>query len=127
MAGENTFEIDGIDYSDCIPRSGYTVLYEPVEGGQGGIALNGNRVPDIIAWKKVVVFQIMPLYGSRVGQLLTAVIDGSTLKQLRIFVPKDQQETTINCTVTVTPVKYRGRGIGVDHWWTGLQLTFREV
>ena len=120
-----TLKIDDVDFTSYMTEAGYTVAYEPVDGGQGGLMLNGEYEEDEIGQKAVVTYTVWPLNETRLSTLLTRLM-GSVYHTVQYFDPKTRANRTMTARRSINEVKYRGKGANNTDYWTGLVITLRE-
>lgn len=119
-----TLIIDGLDISQLCPQAGYTVSYEFVNGGQGGLMMDATESVDELGQKEIVNFPLMPLTEEQAKTVLELVIP-TAIHQVLYISPKDGTRTR-TMRRSVNQITYRGRGGTGNEYWTGLVLTFRD-
>lgn len=117
--------INGTDYTAYTPEAGYTVTYEPVDGGQGGLMLSGEYTEDEIANKAVITVQLLPLTAAQTRTMI-ALLTNNVYLTVRYHDPRANALRTITARRQITPITFRGTGGTGVEYWTGLQITFRE-
>lgn len=121
-----TFKINGVDVSPLVTRTGYTVQYKKILGGNSGYMLDGSYREDLLSRKTVVTVNAMPLSEKDLQGLYQALYSAPVV-ELYFFDPWAKAYKTIEATTEETPVKYRGYGGARVIYWTGIALTFTEV
>lgn len=119
-----TLIIDGVDISRLCPAAGYTVSYEFVDGGQGGLMMDASESVDELGQKEIITFPLLPLTEEQAKQVLDLVIP-QPLHQVQYISPKDGT-TQHTMRRTISQAQYRGRGGTGNQYWTGIVLTFKE-
>lgn len=117
--------IDNNVYTSYFPEAGYQVGYFSVDGGQGGIAINGESIDDELAVKAEITLPAMPLDSARLSSLLRTIYS-SVYHDVTYFDPRTNSQRTITAKRSVAPVKYRGYGANGLEYWTGVVITLRE-
>lgn len=117
--------IDNLDFSSYFPRAGYQVEYTSVDGGQGGVMLNGESLADELAVKATVVLPCMPLNETQLSTLLT-VIYASLYHSVEYYDPRTGRNRTITATARAASQTYRGFGANAVEYWTGIVVTLTE-
>lgn len=120
-----TFILNGKDYTSWFARAGYTVRYEPVDGGQGGVMQDGTYTEDEIALKAAITLQCMPLNEIQLGAILTEIYSVKYVN-LTYFDPKTRGTRTIQARRSASEQKYRGFGADGREYWTGTVITLKE-
>ena len=120
-----TLIINGINVTTYLPPAGYSVGYEPVDGGQGGIMQDGTYTEDEIALKAVILIPCMPLNGTQIAALLSNVFSGKYCT-VQYFDPMRNENRQINARRSVSSQKYRGVGADNNDYWTGTVITLSE-
>lgn len=117
--------IDGQDYSSYFTQAGYSVEYASVDGGQGGVMLNGDRVVDELMVKAVIKLPCMPLSDAQISRLLSQVYTG-VYHTVRYYDSMRGVNRTISAIRDVSSQVYRGTGANGVEYWTGMVITFSE-
>lgn len=72
--------IGGVDVSRLFNAYGYTVMVQPVDGGQGGVMQDGSETVDIIGWRTVITARANDLTEDEVQLLLgLCMVNGVTV------------------------------------------------
>ena len=117
--------INGNDYTSYFAATGYSVRYEPVDGGQGGVMQDSTYTEDEIALKAVVTLPCMPLNEDQLSVLLADVYM-SKYANLTYYDTWRRVERSIQARRSVSEQTYRGQGANGREYWTGTVVVFRE-
>lgn len=116
--------IDGVDVGAMCPRAGYTVEYDFINGGQGGLMMDGTQSVDELTQKEVVSFPLLPLTKEQ-AEIVLDLIVSTPLHQVRYISPRlGQVQKTMRRSVS--NIQYRGFGATGNEYWTGLVITLRD-
>ena len=119
-----TFELNGVDFSPQINRYGYLFSYEPREGNNGGMMLDGSLTVDVLAWKAVIQLDCNAMKSSAQAAIMAmCATDYVTVTYY------DTKENSNKTSVFIPSIGETKIGIiAPDNtkWFTGLTLTLRE-
>lgn len=121
----NPVIIDGVDFSADFNKYGASVRYDPREGINGGMMLDGSMKVDILAWKAVVVLPCNDLTGDRLAALLQATLKAEisvTFLDTKLNAPRTA--TFINPELSDQTLTLQTTA-GV-RWYSGMTLTLTE-
>lgn len=119
--------INGVDVTRLFTRTGYSVSYNVVSGGNEGYLQTGAYKEDEIALKATVTFSVLPL-STADNAVLSNAVYRSDSPTLLYFDPMAQDYRTIQTKRGVlSPAQYRGRGADGKEYWTTGTLTFEEA
>lgn len=85
--------INGIDFSQAVNRTGYSVYYEERTGRNAFLSLAGTEDLDILAKKPVITWSLNALWSDELSQLQNA-IDASDYVPVSYFDTKSNTEQT---------------------------------
>lgn len=85
--------INGVDFSEAVSRTEYSIYYEDREGDNAVRMLNGDDYPDILDERPVITWPLNSLWSDELQILYTAIGAGQ-YTQVTYFSPK------INASVT---------------------------
>lgn len=122
---EKTIQINGTDYTNLFPKTGYTVGYTKVHGANEGTMLDGSYTEDTIAVKAVVSSPLMPLTSAQQNAFLSDLFSDD-YATVYYFDPKKNAYRTAVMLYEVEAVKYRGIGGTGNEYWTGLAVKFTD-
>lgn len=120
-----TIKINGVDFTNMFAPFGYSVSYQSVDGGLGGLMQDGTYTEDEMAIKAVVNLPCMPLNEQDLALLLSTVY-GIKYVQLHYYDPMSGEYRDIEARRSETSQKYRGAGSDGKDYWTGTVLTLTE-
>ena len=120
-----TIQINGTDYSEYFPPSGYEVSYIKVKGNNEGLMLDGSYTEDILAIKAVVSSPLMPLTEAQQSAFLQDVLSDDYVT-VYYFDPRKNAYRSAVMQYEVNPTKHRGTGANNNEYWTGLAVTFTD-
>lgn len=115
--------INGIDFSEAVNRTGYSVYYEDRTGKNAFLALSGDEDLDILAQKPVITWPLNALWSDELAQLQSA-ISASTYVPVSYFDTRANAEQTayFHGTINQQPARLvSARGI----MFYGMTLTLR--
>ena len=121
----NLVIIDGVDFSADFNKYGSSVRYDPREGENGDMMLDGSMMVDILAWKAVLTLPCNDLTGDRLSALLQATLKAEI--SVTFWDPRLNEQRTATFirpelsdqTLTLQTSK------GV-RWYSGMTLTLTE-
>ena len=121
----NPVIIDGVDFSADFNKYGSSVRYDPREGENGGMMLDGSMMVDILAWKAVLTLPCNDLTGDRLSALLQATLKAEIsvtfwdprLNEQRTatFIRPELSDQTLTLQIS--------KGV---RWYSGMTLTLTE-
>lgn len=117
--------IDNTIFTPYFTGTGYEVIYNSIDGGQGGLALNGESIDDEVALKAQVRLPAMPLDSQSLSALLRVVYNG-IYHRVTYHDPRTNAPRTMTAKRAVSSQKYRGYGANGVEYWTGIVVTFTE-
>ena len=123
MADGKRIVIDGVDYTSYFTRTGYSVVYESVQGDNAGLMLDGSYTEDELKIRAIVTLPCMPLKQDQLSDILQAVY-GSPYHTVEYFDPMTRSYKQEEMRRSISEQKYRGYGADGNEYWTGTVITF---
>ena len=121
----NPVIIDGVDFSADFNKYGSSVRYDPREGENGGMMLDGSMMVDILAWKAVLTLPCNDLTGDRLSALLQATLKAEiSVTFLDTKLNAQRTATFINPDLSDQTLTLQ-TAAGV-RWYNGMTLTLTE-
>ena len=121
----NPVIIDGVDFSADFNKYGSSVRYDPREGENGGMMLDGSMMVDILAWKAVLTLPCNDLTGDRLSALLQATLKSEiSVTFLDTKLNAQRTATFINPDLSDQILTLQ-TAAGV-RWYSGMTLTLTE-
>lgn len=119
-----TVKINNIDFTSYLTPIGEGVKYKKILGNNGGTMLSGRTEEDILSWKAVVRYKVMPLTEVQQATFLTALM--SSTVNLYYFDPATNGYRTVEVMVDADENKQKGKGGTGVEYWAGMGVTFTE-
>jgi hypothetical protein len=119
-----TFKINGRDYTKYFAHRNWTLEYQPVNGNNAGLMLDGSYTEDEIAIKAVITLSLMPLNETQAATLLDDVLS-TTYPVLYYYDLRTGAYREIETLRKVSASTYWGGCYGGDYWGNS-QITFTE-
>lgn len=119
------FHVNGVDFTSYTTDGGYVSSPIKLDGGQGGMMLDGSETEDTIRVKMQITVPIMPLTANQLSTLQQALLEYD-YPELYFFdsVQKTYREAE---TIVALPVPHHaGKSITGDEIWIIDPLVFRE-
>ena len=85
--------INGIDFSEAVNRTGYSVYYEDRTGKNTFFALSGDEDLDVLVQKPVITWPLNALWSDELAQLQRAIYSST-------YVPVSYFDTELNAEQT---------------------------
>lgn len=120
-----TIVLNGKDCTKMFARSGYSVSYRSVQGGNGGVMLDGSYTDDELAIKADIKLPIVPLSEDDVEKLLSIIYENNYVVA-NFYDPKEKKYRSSVFRRSKMEQKYRGFGSNKKEYWTGSALTLME-
>lgn len=117
--------VDGVDMSAYCPRAGYRVSFVTVDGGQGGLMLDGSDTVDELAVWEQIEIPCLPLTEAQM-QAWLSILAVNAVHTVVYYSPRFG-ERSIQAKRTLPKLQYRGAGGTGLEWWTGAVITLKEV
>lgn len=125
MATRHPLIIDGLGMEEFCPPAGYSVSYEIVDGGQGGMMLDGSDTVDEMGIWAVIEVPCYPLTEAQLREWFD-VLFYTPVHTVTYYDPGRGQRT-IQARRIMPAVKYRGTGGTGNSYWTGTNIQLKEV
>ena len=119
-----TLIIDTVNFTSYFTPTGYEVGYQPIDGGQGAVMLDGTTSVDELAVKTVITLPCYPLTESQLSTLLEIVMTTPT-HTVQYYDPW-RGVRTATFKRGVPKQKYRGKGGDNNEYWTGTVIELTE-
>lgn len=123
---KKTIRINGIDFTSCVPRAGYMVTYKKMDGGQGGMMLDGSTTVDTLAIKAVVTVPVLPSLGDAAISTILSELLVSDYPTLSYFDPWRNEYREVETIVDGVETLHAGTNINYDEVWKTPSLVFTE-
>ena len=120
-----TFKINGVDFTSYTTDGGYVSSPIKLDGGQGGMMLDGSETEDTIRVKMQITVPIMPLTATQLSTLQAAILE---FDYPEIYFYDSAQSTyrEAETIVSMPTPRHRGKSITDDEIWIIAPLVFRE-
>ena len=120
-----TFKINGVDFTSYTTDGGYVSSPIKLDGGQGGMMLDGSETEDTIRVKMQITVPIMPLTATQLSTLQAAILE---FDYPEIYFYDSVQSTyrEAETIVSMPTPRHRGKSITGDEIWIIDPLVFRE-
>lgn len=122
---QKDIHINGTDYTSLVTRYGYTVSYAKVDGGQGGVMLDGSQTVDVLAIKAVITVPLMPLFESQLNALIADVLS-LDYPTLYYYDPRSGDYREVQTIMSEPQMQHVGHSVVDDEIWLAGTLTFTE-
>ena len=122
---KKTIKINGVDFTDMFTPCGYTVEYQPVDGGLGGLMQDSTYTEDELGLKAVITLPCMPLSEENLAVLLSEIYSEKYVA-LYYYDPMLGEYREIEARRGKTSQKFKGIGADGKSYWAGTQLTLTE-
>lgn len=120
-----TFKINGVDFTSLVPGGGYISAPIKLDGGQGGMMLDGSETEDTIRVKMQITVPIMPLTAAQLSTLQQAVLEFD-YPEIYFFDSVQGVYRECETIVSLPAPRHRGMNIMQDEIWIIDPLVFRE-
>ena len=121
----NPVIIDGVDFSTDFNKYGSSVRYDPREGENGGMMLDGSMMVDILAWKAVLTLPCNDLTGDRLSALLQATLKAEI--SVTFWDPRlNEQRTATFIRPELSDQTLTLQTAAGVRWYSGMTLTLTE-
>lgn len=122
---QRTIKINGTDFTDYTPPTGYIVTPRYVQGGNAVTMQSGIRYEDEIARKSDVTMPLIPLTDAQMRTLMTT-LNASATCSVYFFDPDRNGYRTMTAYRKVGDRKFRGKGANNTYYWTSREILFEE-
>lgn len=120
-----TFKINGVDFTSYTTDGSYVSAPIKLDGGQGGMMLDGSETEDTIRIKMQITVPIMPLTATQLSTLQAAILE---FDYPEVYFYDSVQSTyrEAETIVSMPTPRHRGKSITGDEIWIIDPLVFRE-
>lgn len=122
---QKEIHINDTDYTSLVTRYGYSVSYTKIDGGQGGVMLDGSTTVDVLAIKAVITVPLMPLFGSQLNQIIADVLSVD-YPTLYYFDPRLNDYRQVETIMSEPQMQHVGMNAFENEIWLAGTLTFTE-
>ena len=120
-----TFKINGVDFTSYTTDGGYVSSPIKLDGGQGGMMLDGSETEDTIRVKMQITVPIMPLTANQLSTLQEALLEYD-YPEVYFFDSVQKAYREAETIVSMPTPRHRGMSITGDEIWIIDPLVFRE-
>lgn len=120
-----TIKINGVDFTSYTTKSGYVSAPIKMDGGQGGMMLDGSETEDTIRVKMQITVPIMPLTANQLSTLQEALLEYD-YPEVYFYDSVQKTYREAETIVEMPTPRHRGTSITTDEIWVIDPLVFRE-
>lgn len=120
-----TIKINGVDFTSYTTKSGYVSAPIKMDGGQGGMMLDGSETEDVIRRKMAVTMPVMPMTATQLSELLEALMEYD-YPELYFYDSVQKAYREAEMIVEFPTPRHVGTNIYSDELWIVDPIVFRE-